>query len=292
MQLQELSQLDQTPRDGERMPVLFIGHGSPMNAIEDNEFSRGWREAASALPRPKAILCISAHWETWGTLVTAMEQPRTIHDFGGFPRALFEAQYPAPGSKWLAEEAVNAVRSVEVGLDKDWGLDHGAWSVLKQMFPDADVPVAQLSLDYTKPAQYHYDLGKELAPLRKKGVLIVGSGNMVHNLRRVVLRGNSLSDFNTPFGLGWAIEAGDLFKKLINENDHQPLIDYQALGNAVQLAVPTPEHYLPMLYALALKEEDESVAMFNDVPLAGSVTMTSLVIGKSKLQREREPPRV
>ena len=292
MQLQELSQLDQTPRDGERMPVLFIGHGSPMNAIEDNEFSRGWREVARALPRPKAILCISAHWETWGTLVTAMEQPRTIHDFGGFPRALFEAQYPAPGSKWLAEEAVNAVRSVEVGLDKDWGLDHGAWSVLKQMFPGADVPVAQLSLDYTKPAQYHYDLGKELAPLRKKGVLIVGSGNMVHNLRRVVLRGNSLSDFNTPFGLGWAIEAGDLFKKLINENDHQPLIDYQALGSAVQLAVPTPEHYLPMLYALALKEEDESVAMFNDVPLAGSVTMTSLVIGKSKLQREREPPRV
>jgi 4,5-DOPA dioxygenase extradiol len=221
-----------------------------------------------------------------------MERPRTIHDFGGFPRALFEAQYPAPGSKWLAEETVNAVRSVEVGLDKDWGLDHGAWSVLKQMFPGADVPVAQLSLDYTKPAQSHYDLGKELAPLRKKGVLIVGSGNMVHNLRRVVLRGNSLSDFNTPFGLGWAIEAGDLFKKLINENDHQPLIDYQALGNAVQLAVPTPEHYLPMLYALALKEEDESVAMFNDVPLAGSVTMTSLVIGKSKLQREREPPRV
>ena len=292
MQLQELSQLDETPGDDERMPVLFVGHGSSMNAIEDNEFSRGWREVARALPRPKAILCISAHWETWGTLVTAMEQPRTIHDFGGFPRALFEAQYPAPGSKWLAEEAVNAVRSVEVGLDKDWGLDHGAWSVLKQMFPDADVPVAQLSLDYTKPAQYHYDLGKELAPLRKKGVLIVGSGNMVHNLRRVVLRGNSLSDFNTPFGLGWAIEAGDLFKKLINENDHQPLIDYQALGNAVQLAVPTPEHYLPMLYALALKEEDESVAMFNDVPLAGSVTMTSLVIGKSKLQREREPPRV
>jgi 4,5-DOPA dioxygenase extradiol len=282
MQPQKPNQLDDTAGASERMPVLFVGHGSPMNAIEDNEFSRGWREAGRALPRPKAILCVSAHWETWGTLVTAMEQPRTIHDFGGFPRALFEAQYPAPGSKWLAQETASAVRSVEVGLDKDWGLDHGAWSVLKQMFPDADVPVVQLSLDYTKPAQYHYDLGKELAPLRKQGVLIVGSGNMVHNLRRVVLRGNSLSDFNTPFGLEWAIEANELFKRLIRENKHQPLIDYQALGNAVQLAVPTPEHYLPMLYALALQGEDESVVIFNDVPLAGSLTMTSFVICKGK----------
>jgi 4,5-DOPA dioxygenase extradiol len=279
MQLQELDQSAETAGAGERMPVLFVGHGSPMNAIEDNEFSRAWREVGKSLPRPKAILCISAHWETWGTLVTAMEQPRTIHDFGGFPRALFEAQYPAPGSKWLAQETANAVRSAEVGLDRDWGLDHGAWSVLKQMFPAADLPVVQLSLDYTKPAQYHYDLGKELAPLRTKGVLILGSGNMVHNLRRVVLRGNRLSDFNTPFGLEWAIEASELFKKLIRENHHQPLIDYQALGSAVQLAVPTPEHYLPVLYALALKQKDESVIMFNDVHLAGSLTMTSLKIG-------------
>jgi len=281
MQRQELNVWNETADTGERMPVLFLGHGSPMNAIEDNEFSRGWREAAKTLPRPKAILCVSAHWETWGTLVTAMKRPRTIHDFGGFPRALYEVQYAAPGSRWLAQETVNAVRSVEVGLDEDWGLDHGAWSVLRQMFPDADAPVVQLSLDYTRPAQHHYDLGRELAPLRKKGVLILGSGNMVHNLRRVVLRGNNLSDFNAPFGLDWALEASELFKKLINEDNHQPLINYQALGNAVQLAVPTPEHYLPMLYALALKEEDESVAMFNDVPLAGSLTMTSLVIGKT-----------
>jgi 4,5-DOPA dioxygenase extradiol len=263
------------------MPVLFVGHGSPMNAIEDNESSRGWRAVAGTLPRPRAILCVSAHWETWGTAVTAMERPRTIHDFGGFPRALYEVQYPAPGSRWLAQETVNAVRSARVGLDGDWGLDHGAWSVLRRMFPNADVPVVQLSLDYTKPAQYHYDLGKELAPLRRQGVLVIGSGNMVHNLRRVVLRTNSLSDFNTPFGLDWALEAREVFLKLIHENNHQPLIDYQTLGSAVQLAVPTPEHYLPMLYALALQEDDESVAMFNDVPLAGSLTMTSLLIGRT-----------
>jgi 4,5-DOPA dioxygenase extradiol len=282
MQRQGLNPSDESEGTGRRMLVLFVGHGSPMNAIEDNPFSRGWRDVGRALPRPRAILCVSAHWETWGTLVTAMERPRTIHDFGGFPRALYEAQYPAPGSKWLAQETVNAVQSVAVGLDDDWGLDHGAWSVLRQMFPGADVPVTQLSLDYTRPAQYHYDLGKELAPLREKGVLILGSGNMVHNLRRVVLRNNTFSDFNTPFGLDWALEASDLFKKLINENDHQSLVNYQALGSAVQLAVPTPEHYLPMLYALALKDDDEPVTIFNDVPLAGSLTMTSLLIGEKE----------
>jgi 4,5-DOPA dioxygenase extradiol len=263
----------------ERLPVLFIGHGSPMNAIEDNEFSRGWREVGRTLPPLRAILCISAHWETWGTAVTAMERPRTIHDFGGFPNALFEAQYPALGSPWLAGETAKAVRSIQVGLDHDWGLDHGAWSVLKQMFPDAGVPVAQLSLDYTKPAQYHYDLAKELAPLREQGVLILGSGNMVHNLRRVVFRTGSVSDFNEPFGLDWALEASELFKRLIDEGNHQALIDYPSLGRAVQLAVPTPEHYLPMLYALALKRDDETVSYFNDKALAGSVTMTSLWIG-------------
>jgi 4,5-DOPA dioxygenase extradiol len=171
------------------------------------------------------------------------------------------------------------VRTAAVGYDEDWGLDHGCWSVLKGMYPDADVPVVQLSLDYTKPAQYHYDLGKELAPLRRQGVLILGSGNMVHNLRRVMVRGNSVSDFNTPFGFDWAIEANELFKKLINEGDHAPLIAYQALGNAVQLAVPTPEHYLPMLYAIALRQAHEPLVYFNDKPLAGSLTMTSLLIG-------------
>jgi 4,5-DOPA dioxygenase extradiol len=261
------------------MPVLFVGHGSPMNAIEDNEFSRGWETVARSLPIPKAILCISAHWETWGTLVTGMERPRTIHDFGGFPRPLYGIQYPARGSPWLAKEVQRMVRSTSVGLDQDWGLDHGCWSVLRRMYPRAEVPVVQVSLDYTRPPQYHYDLAKELAPLRYQGVLIMGSGNMVHNLRRMVVLGESPNDFNRPFGLDWALEANALFKKLINEDNHPALIDYPALGPAVQLAVPTPEHFLPLLHVIALKEKGERVSYFNDQPLAGSMTMTSLRIG-------------
>jgi 4,5-DOPA dioxygenase extradiol len=267
--------------DGTRpglMPVLFVGHGSPMNAIEDNEFVRGWREMARSLPRPEAILCVSAHWETWGTLVGAMEQPRTIHDFGGFPRELYQVQYPAPGSPWLARATKEAVKSRPVGLDEDWGLDHGCWSVLRRMYPDADIPVAQLSLDYTKSPEEHYDLAKELAPLRAAGVLIVGSGNMVHNLSRIVFTGSGWGDFNQPFGLPWALEANALFKRLIDEGNHQALIDYRSLGDAVQLAIPTPEHYLPMLYALALKQPGESVTYFSDQPVAGSLTMTSFTI--------------
>jgi 4,5-DOPA dioxygenase extradiol len=278
MEPKDFRTLNEMPDNADAMPVLFVGHGSPMNAIEENEFSLKWREVGKSLPRPNAILCISAHWETRGTQVTAMEKPRTIHDFGGFPRQLFEAQYPAPGSPWLAEEAKEVIKQTLVALDEGWGLDHGCWSILNQMFPDADIPVTQMSLDYTQPAQYHYDLARELAPLRKKGVLIIGSGNIVHNLRRVVLKGSSLSDFNTPFGLDWAIEANELFKKLIGQNDVRQLANYAALGTAVQLAVPTPEHFLPMLYALALKQEDESLAYFNDKPLAGSLTMTSFVI--------------
>jgi 4,5-DOPA dioxygenase extradiol len=262
------------------MPVLFVGHGSPMNAIEDNEFSRGWRNVGGTLPRPKAILCISAHWETWGTLVTAMKKPRTIHDFGGFPRDLYEVQYPAPGSPTLAQETRTVVKKTDVSLDNDRGLDHGCWSVLSRMFPGADVPVIQMSLDSTKPPRDHYDLGKELAPLRQKGVLIVGSGNIVHNLRRVMFAGDGLGDFNKPFGLDWAIEAGELFKRLIDANRHEELIDYSLLGKAVELAVPTPEHYLPLLYALALQREDEAITYFNDKPVAGSLTMTSLIIDR------------
>jgi 4,5-DOPA dioxygenase extradiol len=264
--------------DQERMPVLFMGHGNPMNAIEDNEFSKGWREAAKILPRPKAILCISAHWETPGTLVTANEKPKTIHDFGGFPPELYKAQYPAPGSSWLAKETQNTVKNVQVNLNEDWGLDHGCWSVLIQIYPQADIPVVQLSLDYTKTPQDHYNLAKELAPLRQQGVLILGSGNIVHNLRRIALKDNNWDNFNEPYGLGWAIEASNLFKKLIDENNHQALIDYPSLGPAVQLAVPTPEHYLPLLYVLALKQESETITYFNDKPLAGSLTMTCLKI--------------
>jgi 4,5-DOPA dioxygenase extradiol len=262
-----------------RMPALFIGHGSPMNAIEDNEFSRRWQQVGKSLPRPRAILCVSAHWETWGTLVTAMEEPRTIHDFGGFPPELFQAQYPALGSTWLSGEVRNSISSSKASFDLDWGLDHGCWSVLRRMFPAADLPVVQLSLDYTKSTKEHYAIGRDLASLRDKGILIVGSGNMVHNLGQVEVHGDGLRDFNRPFGFPWAIEANDLFKKLINENRHEELLDYQALGDAVQLAIPTPEHFLPLLYVLALKQKGEKIAYFNDKPLAGSLTMTSFTIG-------------
>lgn len=263
------------------MPVLFVGHGSPMNAIEDNEFTRGWQTVAKSLPRPKAILCISAHWETRGTHVTAMDMPQTIHDFGGFPAELYRAQYPAPGSPWLSQETKNTVSLTPVGLDMEWGLDHGCWSVLTRMFPDADVPVIQMSLDVAKRPQDHYELARELASLRNKGVLILGSGSIVHNLRRIVIQSGDFNDFNQPFGLDWAIEANELIKELINANHHDELCNYRSLGRAVDLAVPTPEHYLPLLYALALKQPDEAITYFNDKPVAGSLTMTSLVIDRA-----------
>ncbi len=263
-----------------QMPALFVGHGSPMNAIEDNEFSRGWRVVAKALPRPKAILCISAHWETRGTRVTAMDKPRTIHDFGGFPRELYAVQYPAPGSSWLAEQAGAIVTKARVEPDNEWGLDHGCWSVLRQMYPEADVPVVQVSLDATQPARHHYEIAGELAPLRQKGVLILCSGNIVHNLRLVVLRGGGFSDFNAPYGLDWALEANELFKKLVNEGRHDELIDYRSLGKSAQLAIPTAEHYLPMLWAIALKGPHEVISFFNDVAVGGSLTMTSFRIDR------------
>jgi 4,5-DOPA dioxygenase extradiol len=258
-----------------KMPVLFLGHGSPMNAIEENEFVRGFREVGKTLPRPAAILCVSAHWETNGTLVTAMEKPPTIHDFGGFPRELFEVQYPAPGSPELAAETKKLVTMTEVGLDRKWGLDHGCWSVVKHLYPEADVPVIQMSLDYTRDAQYHYDLARELSALRRKGILVIGSGNMVHNLRMVAW--DRLND--EGYGYDWAVEAGDKMKNFILSGDHQQLLNYKSQGKAFELAVPTPEHYLPLLYALALKEENEKVELFNDKTVAGSLTMTSVKIG-------------
>ncbi len=258
----------------ETMPALFIGHGSPMNALEDNMFTKGWREIVKTIPKPKAILCISAHWETEGTYVTAMEQPETIHDFGGFPKALFDAQYPAPGSKWLAEETQKIITTTHVHATNGWGLDHGTWSVLKQLYPEANIPVIQMSIDHYKDAQYHYDLAKQLTVLRKKGVLIVGSGNMVHNFQYA-----NFSDFNAPNGLDWAIEADAQFKKMILEQNHQPLINYQKHSKAFQLAAPTPEHYLPMIYTIALQGKDEKVALFNDTIVGGSFSMTSVKIG-------------
>lgn len=259
----------------EKMPVLFVGHGSPMNAIEDNEFSQRWEKMGREIPVPKAVLCISAHWLTQGTAVTAMEHPQTIHDFGGFPKALFDVEYPAPGSRELAEETQKLVVKTNVDLDHDWGLDHGTWSVVKRMYPQANVPVIQLSIDYNKPAQYHYDLGKELAALRKKGVLIIGSGNMVHNLRMV-----AWDKMNEPeYGFDWAIEMNTTFKKYISEGNHQPLIDYEKLGAAAKLAIPTPDHYYPLMYALALQEKNEQPMFFNDKAVAGSLTMTSVKFG-------------
>ncbi len=256
------------------MPALFVGHGSPMNAIEENEFVEGWHKVAESLPRPKAILCISAHWETRGTFVTSMEHPRTIHDFGGFPPELYKVLYPAPGSPELAREAKTILQNRDVGLDYGWGLDHGCWSVVKSMYPLADVPVVQLSLDYSKPAKEHWSLAQELAVLRKEGVLMIGSGNMVHNLRLV-----DWSRMEEPgFGFDWALEANEKMKKLIADGDFRSLIDYRLQGRAFDLAIPTPEHFLPLLYILALKNESETAEFFNDGAVMGSLTMTSVKI--------------
>ena len=276
MKLNELNNLTSPFNSTAQMPVLFVGHGSPMNAIEENEFVQGWREVAKTLPEPNAILCVSAHWETRGTSVTVMKKPKTIHDFGGFPQELFDVQYPAPGSPELAEEARRSIKKTEIGLDEKWGLDHGCWSVLRRMFPAANIPVIQMSLDYSQPAQYHYELAEELSPLRKKGILIIGSGNMVHNLRLI-----NWDKMNEPgFGYDWAIEANEKMKKYILSNDHQSLINYRAQDKAFNLAIPTPEHFLPLLYALALKEENEKIEIFNDKPVMGSLTMTSLKINQ------------
>lgn len=257
------------------MPVLFIGHGSPMNGIEDNEFSARWKNMAKEIPTPAAVLVVSAHWFSKGTRITAMDFPKTIHDFGGFPQALFDVQYPAPGNPALAMETVSLIQSAHVELDHDWGLDHGTWTVVKHMYPEANIPVLQLSIDYTKPPQYHYDLAKELYGLRKKGVLIIGSGNMVHNLRMV-----SWQNINNPgFGFDWALKMNDTFKQLISDGDYKPLINYERLGAEARLAIPTPEHYLPLLYTLGLKGSKDNVSFFNDKAVAGSLTMTSVKIG-------------
>lgn len=275
MRLKELETITNTLTPTEKMPVLFLGHGSPMNAIEENEFVTGFRTIAKTIPKPKAILVISAHWETKGTFVTAMDKPRTIHDFGGFPKALFDVQYPAPGSPDLARETQSIIKSTTVGLDEKWGLDHGAWSVVKHLYPNADVPVIQMSIDYSQGGQYHYDLAKQLASLRKKGVLIVGSGNMVHNLGMVAWDKLNASEY----GYDWAIEASDKMKKYILNGDHQSLINFKSQGKAFDLAIPSPEHYLPLVYSLALKEKEEALSIFNDKAIAGSLTMTSLKIG-------------
>ena len=275
MKLNELNKMAQKFESTDLMPALFLGHGSPMNAIEENEFVQGFRKVGKEISKPNAVLVVSAHWETKGTFVTAMENPKTIHDFGGFPKELYEVQYPAPGSPELAMETKSIIRKTEIGLDVYWGLDHGAWSVVKHMYPNADVPVIEMSLDYSLTPEYHYELAKELGLLRKKGVLIVGSGNMVHNLRMVDWR--RLDE--TDYGYDWAIEASEKMKKYILSGDYKRLLNYRSQGKEFDMAIPTPEHYLPLLYTLALKEENEVVRLFNDKAVGGSLSMTSVKIG-------------
>jgi 4,5-DOPA dioxygenase extradiol len=271
MNLKDVAAAARTFPDTPPVPLLFLGHGSPMNAIEENEFTKTWHAIGASLPLPRAILCISAHWETNGTFVTAMESPPTIHDFGGFPEELSEVTYPAPGSPELAAKTKALVTRAVVELDRTWGLDHGCWSVAKHLYPDAGIPVIQMSLDRTKPARWHYELARELSPLREKGILILGSGNIVHNL--------GIMNWRTPGeGYDWAVAANERLKGLIREHHHDELMNYGSLGKEVQLGVPTPEHYIPLMYILGLQREGEAVQFSNDKTVYGSVAMTSVQI--------------
>jgi len=253
-----------------RMPVLFIGHGSPMNAIEDNEFSRTWLELAATIPAPQAVLCISAHWETQDTAVTAMEQPRTIHDFYGFPRELNEMAYPAKGSKELVALVKKQVKSINVVEDRNWGLDHGSWSVLCRMYPQANIPVVQLSLNREFQADFHYRLGQELAPLRDEGILILGSGNMVHNLRLISWDGAAFD---------WAEEYDNKLRGWILAGEHDAVIHYEQHGKAALLSVNSQEHYLPLLYVLGAQQPGDEVTFYNDKVTMGSISMRCVRIG-------------
>ena len=252
------------------MPVLFLGHGSPMNALEENVWTRGWQAATGEIPRPKAILCVSAHWETMGVAVTAEDKPKTIHDFGGFPKPLFDLEYPAPGSPALAQRVAGLLSPTPVRQATDWGLDHGTWSVLVKMYPQADVPVVQLSLDRTLTPQGHYDLARKLAPLRREGVLIVGSGDIVHNLRA--------ADFRNPAPVDWALRFRDTANSLIASGEHGPLIHYESLGPDALASINSAEHYLPLMYVLGMQEPGEPVTVFNDDVFA-ALSMTSLRVG-------------
>lgn len=274
MTLNDLKNITDNFSATETMPVLFLGHGSPMNAIEENEYVKGFRSIAKTLPKVKAVICVSAHWYINSTKITAMPKPKTIHDFGGFPDALYKVQYPALGNPELAKETAAIIKKTTVGLDQDWGLDHGAWSVLKHLFPNADVPVLQLSIDYSKPASWHFELAKELSVLRNKGVLLVGSGNIVHNLYEV-----DFKRINENFGFDWAIEAREKINSFLLKGDLKSIVEYEKLGKALQMAAPTPDHFLPLIYMLGLKTEKDKTELFNDKLLAGSLSMTSVKFG-------------
>ncbi len=255
-----------------RMPAVFLGHGSPMNTLQQNEFTDAWRKFGASIPKPRAVLCVSAHWFTHGTHVTATPTPETIHDFGGFPQALFDFQYPAPGDPVLAQRVADLLKPLNVGLDRQWGLDHGTWSVLAHVFPEADIPVIQLSIDRTQPAQFHYDLGKQLAPLRDEGVLIIGSGNVVHNLGIMNWR-----EQNVAFD--WAIRFNNVVKEHIANSNHGPLIDFEGFGNDAALAINSKEHYLPFLYILGAHSPQERANILSDGIIGGSISMLSVAVG-------------
>jgi 4,5-DOPA dioxygenase extradiol len=255
-----------------RMPVVFFGHGTPMNALAHNQYTDAWRKLGETVPRPKAILCVSAHWYTQGTRVTGDESPRTNHDFGGFPNPLFDIRYPAPGSPRLAERVRELLSTIEVQSDSSWGFDHGTWSVLAHAFPHADVPVVQLSIDGTKPPKFHYELGAQLAPLRDEGVLIIGSGNIIHNLP---LR--KWDQSATPYA--WALQFNEMVCDFLVGRQHDRLLDLEGMGEAARLSVPTPDHFLPLLYVIALQESSDKVALLVDGIERGSIGMLTASIG-------------
>jgi 4,5-DOPA dioxygenase extradiol len=255
------------------MPALFFGHGNPMNAIEQNAYATAWARIGAEIPRPKAIVMISAHWYLPGTMVTAMERPRTIHDFGGFPRPLYEVTYGAPGDPALARRLQSLLAPVEVELDQRWGLDHGTWSVLVHAYPDADVPVVQLSIDETQPASFHYELGKRLAPLRDDGILLAGSGNIIHNLHAYAWGRHPVEPFD------WALRFEAQARALIEAGDHRPLIEYESLGRDAMLSAPTPDHYLPLLYILGARQAGEPATFPVEGIDGGSVSMLAVQIG-------------
>src|SRR5208337_1330775 len=261
------------PHSMSKMPVIFFGHGNPMNALSQNPYSEGWRQVGKTIPRPRAVLAISAHWYIQGTAVTAMERPRTIHDFGGFPRELFEVQYPAPGDPKLAIQIRELLKPINVKLDHTWGLDHGTWSVLTHTFPEADVPIVQLSIDKMKPPAFHYEVGKRLAPLRDQQILIIGSGNLVHNLHAYAWGMHTIEPFD------WAMRFEKQVRNLLLYADDGPLINYETLGREAGLSVPTPDHYLPLLYVIALRREGEHLSFPVEGIDGGSVSMLSIQIG-------------
>jgi 4,5-DOPA dioxygenase extradiol len=254
------------------MPAIFFGHGNPLNALARNAYTEGWSAIGKSTPRPTAVLCISAHWFVPGTAATAMAAPRTIHDFGGFPRELYEVEYPAPGSPELAQRVRELLAPASVAMDESWGLDHGTWSVLCHVFPQADVPVVQLSIDETKPPEFHYELGKRLSPLRDEGVLIIGSGNIVHNLHTYAWGRHEVEAFD------WALRFEKQAREFLREGNDAPLVHYEALKDAI-LAAPTPDHYLPLLYVLGLRRKGESVKFPIEGFDGGSISMLTVQLG-------------